>query len=916
MRKTILSLLLFPLLSGAGQGADVKTEAEALFAHKIWPLISAKCLACHGDEKQKGELDLRTRDVALVGGENGAAIKPGDAAGSLFYQAVTWEDEDLQMPPKENDRLTRTEVYLIREWINAGAPWPGPDRVRELVNSTEDQWSVAGGVRMKTSGGLSEEWTRRNYQLEDLWAYQPLKKPDDHFFIDGFVNNKLRELGLQPAPSADRRTLIRRATYDLTGLPPTPEEVAAFVNDPAEEGLAFAKVVNRLLDSPHYGEQWAQHWLDVVRYADSSGFANDYERGNSWRYRDYVIRSFNSDKRYDRFIREQIAGDEIDPDNPEMIVATGFLRMGPWELTGMEVAAIARQRFLDDAVNSIGETFLGHILRCAKCHDHKFDPVPTRDYYSLYAVFQTTQVAERQAPFTAEENVSGFAEKEYITRRRDRALKQAAALSAKTRAAERKWFKERNLPYQSRSEAFKKQAPPEHIPPRQLGFTSEDFGLERVARKSSERTRWELERYEPVALSGYAGATPELKAFYRPTRPPNDPSVGKVEAGHILVGGDAFSQGPLVKPGALSAINALVPELASVEIPDTVSGRRRALADWVAHPRNPLTLRSIVNRVWQWHFGQPIAGNPNNFGGTGKKPTHPELLDWLALTFRECGWSLKQLHRLIMMSDAYRRAATHPDPMSLAERDPNGISYAAFQPRRLTAAELRDSMLAVSGELNRTLGGIPNRPEMNLEQALQPRQVMGSFAPAWQPNPLPEQRHRRSLYALKLRGLRDPFMDVFNDPNPDFSCEARDASTVTPQVFSLFNSQISLDRAVAFAARLKQETKSISDAIDRAFRLAYSRPASREEHAACLDHFARMKQRHRSIKVERPEYPTEVIRDAVEENTGERFSFKERLDWLEDFVPDQKMADVDVPTRALAEICLVLFNANEFVYVY
>ena len=323
-----------------------------------------------------------------------------------------------------------------------------------------------------------------------------------------------------------------------------------------------------------------------------------------------------------------------------------------------------------------------------------------------------------------------------------------------------------------------------------------------------------------------------------------------------------------------------------------------------------------MNRVWRWHFGQALAGNPNNFGVNGRKPTHPELLDWLAATFVERGWSTKALHRLIMTSAAYARASAHPEPKILATRDPDGTRYAIFQPRRLAAEELRDAFLAVSGELNRTVGGIPVRPEMNREAALQPRQVMGTFAEAWQPSPKPEQRHRRSLYALKLRGQLDPFMEVFNAPSPDLSCEGREASTVTPQVFSLFNSEATLNRAVAWAARLARETSSREQAVQRAYALAFGREPGASELTASLAHWEAMTARHRTVTVAKAAVPREVVREAVEENTGEKFTFVEPLESAADFIPDRQLADVPPETRGLAELCLVLLNANEFAYVY
>jgi hypothetical protein len=351
-------------------------------------------------------------------------------------------------------------------------------------------------------------------------------------------------------------------------------------------------------------------------------------------------------------------------------------------------------------------------------------------------------------------------------------------------------------------------------------------------------------------------------------------------------------------------------------IPETIEGRRKAFADWVSSAENPLTTRAIVNRIWLWHFDLPLAGNPNNFGSTGKKPTHPELLDWLAATFVENGWSFKALHRVIMNSETYQRGTLHPNPKTLAEKDPAGTAYAVFKPRRLTAEELRDAMLSASGELNPATGGIPNRPEINLEAAMQPRQVMGTFAAAWTPNPLPRQRHRRSLYALKIRGLPDPLLEVFNAPTPDFSCERRDASTVTPQVFSLLNGQGTHSRALALADRCVKETESDAQAVTRAFVLSLSRSPNPAELQACLAHWRSIEA---VLDVQKPpvqQPPLEVRRDAVEENTGEKFSFSESLHAYAEFVPDLQPGDVTSHTRALADVCLALLNSNEFAYVY
>jgi mono/diheme cytochrome c family protein len=899
--------------------ADQPGEGERLFALHVKPILAQKCFACHGNDAEKieGGLHLTTREGMLRGGESGLAVlKPGNAAASLLYTATTGENADYRMPPKENDRLTKEDTWKLRDWINAGAPWPDEQRIVAIVQSHAAQ--EGEGVAVRTSGGLSAEWTNRRYQPENLWAYQPLAKPQapvEHAgpggnTIDAFLNRRLAERGLTAAPRADRRMLLRRATFDLTGLPPTPEEVAAFMNDPAPDSVAFEAVVERLLASPHYGEQWARHWLDVVRYADTSGLANDYERPNAWRYRDYVVRAFNADKPYDQFIREQIAGDEIDPVNPEMLVAVGFLRMGPWEQTAMSVARISRQQFLDDVTDAVGQVFLSHPLQCCRCHDHKFDPIPTRDYYSLQAVFAATQFAERDAPFLADEDLHDHQrEQGYLEQRIRRYEEDLRRISNKEAQAARAWCAERGLPYAPRQQLLKRGVPEDQIPPRHVGLSTEDVGLERIARKNLARHAWELDRYRPIAFSVYSGAARSLNNVQSRLTMPADAGKGALEPTAILAGGDPFSPMLPVTPGVLSCIG---PE--ERVVPETVAGRRLALADWIANPANPLTARSIVNRVWQHHFGRGIAGNPNNFGAMGKKPTHPELLDYLAARFIEEGWSIKSLHRLIMASEAYQRSSQHPDMTAVKEKDPDG-AYAYFPPRRLAAEELRDAMLAASGELNPAQGGPPIRPDINLEAALQPRQIMGAYAPAYQPSALPQERNRRSIYAIRIRGQADPFLEVFNQPGPDKSCELRDASTVMTQTFALFNSEETYDRALAMAARLLKETTSDENAIHRAFELTLNRPPTDKERQACLDHWRRMTSRHEQLAFTPQAPPKEVARQAVEEMNGEPFTFVEKLEVYDDYLPDLKPWNADAKTRGLAEVCLVLFNANEFIYV-
>lgn len=936
-------------LTSVSRGSD---EA-AMFVFKIEPLLKTKCLACHGDDsaKIKAGYDMRQKQEFFQGGESGqAAVVPGKPEESSLYLAVSRKHEEdwKPMPPKENDRLSDAEVAMIKQWISAGAPWPDSTQRAALAKSAK-QWTSAEGIIIATSGGLNDDWTQRRYKAEDLWAYQPVRKPEgaEKGAIDRLIAARFPK-GAMAAQRADARTLIRRMTYDLTGLPPSAVEVSAFITEfAADPDGSIDRLIERLLASPHYGEHWARHWLDVVRYADSSGFSNDYERGSAWRYRDYVVRAFNSDRPYDQFVREQIAGDELGGQggnvDSELLVASGFLRMGPWELTGMEVAKVARQRFLDDVTNSVGEVFLAHSLQCARCHDHKFDPIPTRDYYSMQACFATTQLAERHASFLPVENTRGFEEKKYLDMRRAEFLSTMKRLDEKLLVSAAGWIRDKGIDpgpwnkaveqarrmaaggakgkrgdyfsvFESARSSLARQGLKEQTyPPKQVGFSTDEFGMERIARKGLERLKWEYDRYEPVALSVYDGRTPEMVSVYAPLRMPADRMTrGELEEVAVLAGGDPFSPTQKVSAAALSAPSII----AGLEyhLPDQIEGRRKALADWITHPKNPLAARVMMNRLWLWHFGQPLAGNPNNFGSTGKKPTHPELLDWLAASLVEKGWSIKAMHRLIMRSAAYQRSAQLADPKVKMSRGEQETAFLVFRPRRLTAEELRDSMLAISGELNPELGGIPVRPEINLEAALQPRQVMGTFATAWQPNPLPEQRHRRSLYVLKIRGLRDPFMEVFNEPAPDFSCEVRDASNVTPQVFSLFNGQPSYDRALALAQRLMRE--HASSAISQMFLATLARAPSVDEIQAGQDHWAAMTARHREIKLQSNKPPVSVVREAVEENTGEKFQFVEHLHACRDFKPDNDASALSPEVRGLAEVCLVMFNSNEFAYLY
>ena len=704
-----------------------------------------------------------------------------------------------------------------------------------------------------------------NYKAEDLWAFQPLRRVEGS--VDGFVDRALQEKGLRAAPAADRVTLLRRVTFDLTGLPPTPEDAAAFAADRSPD--AFATVVDRLLASPRYGERWARHWLDVVRYADSDGYSNDYERPNAWRYRDYVIRSFNQDKPYDRFIVEQIAGDELDPTNPENLVAenlvaTGFLRMGPWEQTGMSVAAITRQGFLDDVTHSVATTFLGLTAGCARCHDHKFDPLPTREYYRLQAAFAGTQFEQRPAAFLASESREGF-ERE-AGRIRELIRRNEERLAEMRKVSRERGGNEKTLDK----------------------LTHAEFERSKVYRKRLELLRREIQRYEPLAYSVV--------------------NKGPAET-FVLRGGSLGEPAEKVAPGVFSVALRYEPTLRA-ELPSAVEGRRLALARWIASPANPLTARVMVNRVWQYHFGRGLAANPNNLGKMGQKPAHPELLDWLAAEFIRSGWSVKRLHRLILLSRTYQRAAA-PAPQG----DPDGRWLSHVPPRRLAAEEIRDALLSVAGELSPDSGGPGTFPEISEDVAMQPRLIMGTLAPVWRPSALRRDRHRRTIYTYQKRGVPDPFVETFNGAGMADSCERREAATVPTQAFTLLNGRFSRDLALAWAARLKREAAGRGAQVERAFRLAFTRAPSAEERAKALAYLHRATERHRTHAPAKPPARGKIVRAMVTEQNGEPVDVEEDEEPLA-YQDNVHASQVGPQTRALADLCLVLLNTNEFVYVY
>lgn len=939
------------LLSVTVSTITMADDKDRHFTLNVLPLMKNKCFGCHGNDLNdlRGDYNMLSRQSLIAGGESGdVAVVPGNAADSILYQAVKWDG--YEMPPKETDRLTEEEAEQIRIWIDQGAVWPSKEVQREILKESWAEESNEDGRIWKTSGGTSEEWTYRRYQPDDLWAFSQLPSAQEiapaglsgSDAIDHFIDQRLNAAGLPTAKPAAPRNLIRRATLDLTGLPATTEEISDFVAESQKDADgAYLRLIDRLLASPRYGERWGRHWLDVTRYADTGGMSNDYERSNMWRYRDYVIRAFNEDKPYNEFIVEQLAGDELadlsvaertgadqadvhatqrsadyTKQEAEWIVATGFLRLGPWD-NAMVKTEEARQIYLDDVVNITGQTFLAQTLRCCKCHDHKFDPIPTRDYYRIYAAFSTTHMAERPVPFLPEENLKeAAAGKAHVQKMLDFAIAEKNKLVNKRETAARSWYQKNGLPYKDRN--ARQNLPDDQKPPRHVGLDHVEQGQLKVREQDEWIWKRRLERYQPMAQSVFnSDAYTMAWNGARKLRIQRKPKKSKPVVSHILTGGALTALGDRVFPGVLSAV--ALPVQPTAEDPYLVTnkteGRRLQLAQWMAHPKNGLTTRAIVNRVWQYHFGIGLAANANNFGSKGERPSHPQLLDWLAADFVQHGWKIKRLHKTMMLSNAYRRSTVLDDSEKANTVDPDNRLLSHFPRRRLSAEELRDSLLAITGELQHCNGGLPVMPEINMEVALQPRMIQFSLAPAYQPSPTPDLRNRRTIYAYQVRGQADPFTELFNQPQPNESCELRESASVTPQVFTLLNSDVMADRSIALAQRLQKERPALPDQIGRGFQLMFGRSATSNERRHMVKYVKEMTEYHSTAKPAKPNYPTQITRSVVEEFSGKPFEYQEILPAFDDYTPDAKPSTVTAQTRALADFCLLLMNTNEFMYV-
>lgn len=755
-------------------GADTPqftAEQVQFFEDEVQPLLSKHCYKCHGPEEQNGELRLDHRSFAIRGGELGPAIDTDDLADSQLLRAI--EYEDLEMPP--SGRLPDEAREILRRWVMQKAPWsPGPPPEE---SATHGDFAVSPEDR-------------------EHWAYQPIAdvtvpEVDNRDWaenpIDRFVAARLEAKGLSPNPEATKRQLYRRAYFNALGLPPTIEQIEQFERD--DRPGAYEKLVDELLSRPEYGEKWGRHWLDLVRFAETNGYERDGPKANAWRYRDYVIRAFNDDKPYDRFVLEQLAGDELADADHDSIIATGYYRLGIWD----DEPADADQAFydsLDDVVSTTSLVFTATTVGCARCHDHKIDPVPQRDYYRMLSFFRniynnSVQGPTKKSAFTLNTQIE-------IATAEERA-QRAAAMEAhheQLQTVEAEYA-------QLEEQVFAALSNPE----------KEDAANERIRRRLVAKKAPSV--LDETQLADFNRLQRERSELKRKRIPELPKALGIKENGRsapetfVLVRGNAHAPGDEVTPGFLEVLtepDGVDSPITLPTLPDDIqsTGRRLAYANWLVDPHHPLTARVIVNRVWQHHFGRGLVRTTSDFGKYGEQPTHPQLLDYLAKQLIEHDWQLKWLHQLIMKSNTYRMASQDREDGLAA--DPENHLFWRYNMRRLTAEEMRDTVLSVTGELNQAMGGksvYPEIPEAIRQTASRPDAAWGRSAP--------EDEVRRSVYVYVKRSVADPILSSFDAADTDSSCPVRFATTVPTQALTTLNGDFYNQQAGVFAERLRRE---------------------------------------------------------------------------------------------------------------
>ncbi len=788
--------------------APVTPEQQTFFESKVRPLLIEHCYECHSADKQKGGLRVDGRAAMLDGGESGPAVVPGVPEQSLLLQAIRYEN--LEMPPK--GQLPDEKVAILEQWIRAGAPWP------------DDTSSARRDHRTDAEQITKEE--------REHWAFRPVVEPvvpegvpgeRTRHPIDRFIAQRLDAAGIAPNPRATDRELIRRVYFDLTGLPPTFAEMQrwlerftsdATVAQQGSAGTAYRELIDELLARPAYAEHWARHWLDVVRYAQSNGYERDGYKPYAWRYRDYVVDAFLHDKPYDRFVLEQLAGDEL-PDADSMSrIATGFYRLGVWD-DEPDDKRQAEFDEMDDIMVAVGSSFLGLTVGCARCHEHKFDPIPQADYYRLLAHFRNVR------PFTNPEP------------RIDNAT--AFPLAANEEIRHR---------YSLFRDSSQSSAPSSEAAP---SGTSSD-GTAGDGGESPENGQ--PKRMEPgLDFTEWALVVREHEGAPAPT--------------HVLVRGNAATPGTEVQPGFLRVLES-ESETCRQTSPTTseenlapadrapladlfpTCGRRLQLARWLVRPDHPLTARVLVNRVWHYHFGRGIVATTSDFGRAGSAPSHPELLDWLASQFIKSGWSIKALHRMILESEAYQRSSHWPsDPQTLTlihAKDAANTLLWRQNLRRLEAESVRDSILAASGQLRASVGGVEMYPSLSGEVlAGQSRPGLG-----WDVSS-PDDQRRRSLYAIVKRGVRDPLLEAFDYSNVTSPLNERPTTTVAPQALMLLNGRFTAEQASALVDQLEAVSSDQTVRIDHLFQHTLQRFPTDNERTLMRDALERAEREYRDL---------------------------------------------------------------------
>jgi hypothetical protein len=880
--KAILSIILIvgvalvacngTALNCLAQAGAPPDAAQVTYENVIQPMITAACGECHGDNKRKADLDLRSKAAMLKGGESGPALVPGSAEKSLIYQMV----RDGKMPPRKDAKLTSKQIGLLKTWIDAGAHAPKVGVAR----------TIAPGDRVTD-------------EARKFWAFQKPVRPPMPVVrqaervrtpIDAFILAKLAAKGLGLAPDADRITLLRRVSYDLLGLPPAPADIDSYLADDRPD--AYERLLDRLLASPHYGERWGRHWLDAAGYVDTLGLDNDAALTYSgveeiWRYRDYVVRSLNEDKPYDRFLTEQLAGDELEdwrsvekftPQIIDHLTATGFLRTAADSTFAMDIPA-ERYDVLHRTLDVMATNLLGLTVGCARCHDHKFDPIPQEEYYRLEACLMPAfnpdswvRPGERHFDDVSANDKEGI-------------LHHNAVLDGQVAYLNRQ-LAELRRPHQQKLFEAKLAAVPEVL--------RADV---RAALAVAPDKRSEVQKYLAAKLGPMLRVVPEevrkalnvteLARSEQLMRLAADlgkrkQSFGKIVGAYdvkpaavtrLLRRGDHLSPGREVQPGFVAALtNGKDTALLAPPAPAAKSsGRRTALARWLTRPEHPLTARVIVNRVWQHFFGEGIVATPENFGHSGARPTHPELLDWLATEFVRGGWRLKPLHKLILSSTVYRQAsarspaaATQPDPERI---DPANTLLWRARLRRAESEVIRDAILAVSGQLDQTMGGPPipveSRPDGMI--VVEAKKLL-----------TPTAQWRRSLYLFARRNYHVTLLSVFDQPIVATNCTRRTTSTVPLQALTLLNDAFMLEQAEHFAARVTRMAGTVPDRqIEEAFRLALARRPTDSESAWSTGLLERQTQRYM----------------------------------------EQKLSPPQAGQKALASLCHMLLCASEFLYL-